>query len=530
MGVTKLLVVGLDSADSHLIKKWANEGHLPVFQRLLNEAAFGRVVNMVGLEAGGCWPTFYYGLSPARHGQYDGTRYFDSQQYRDTRYPADMLHPSPIWTVLSEAGKRVALIDAPYRYLSKNINGIDIHDWGPHGPTSKNSFAEFKTNPPELAYEIEKRFGLDPLKGVMCDKVRPRTLNEQRQFRDDMIERAKRKGLMSEYFIATQDWDFVLTVFTELHCSGHHAWHIHDPSHPAHDPAILKKLGDPLLDVYKAVDQSVGRILEAAGPDTPAVVYCSHGIGPRFSGTKLLDKILARLDGINAPEVSSPLTRAMRATWRSLPKGLQIKLKPAQAKLYKNIYHDNFQGNRADRRFFEVITNDRTAGIRINLVGREPNGKVTPGAEYDEVCREISEKLLRIINPDTGLPLVKEIHRTSDIYQGERSNQLPDLLVTWNRVGRELVRISSPEIGEMRHENLNFRTGDHRPDGFFFAKGPSITRRGDVGQVSVMDFAPTFAAAFGLELPATDGTPIQFMTAPTHMAAATIDLPQPTAL
>ncbi len=184
---------------------------------------------------------------------------------------------------------------------------------------------------------------------------------------------------MSEYFIATEDWDFFLTVFSEHHCIGHHGWHIHDPSHPDHDAAVARELGDPMLDVYKGIDQCVGEILEAAGPDTTAVVYCSHGIRSQYTGSKLLDKILTRLDGFEPKEVSGPVKGAMRKAWRALPRGLRTKLKPAQAKLYKNIYHDNFQGNRAGRRFFEVIANNRTGGVRINLVGREPNGIVNAG-------------------------------------------------------------------------------------------------------------------------------------------------------
>lgn len=515
MARTKLLVIGLDSGDPDLIKQWADDGHLPAFKRLIDEAAYGRVVNPVGLEAGSCWPTFYYGLSPARHGQYDGTRFFDARHYYDGKYTADMLHPRPIWKVLSDAGKHVAVIDAPYRYMSERINGIDVHDWGAHGPTGKSSFAQFKTNPPELAKEIEARFGLDPLRGAMCDRINPRSVGEHRKFRDDMIDRAKRKGLMSGYFIATEDWDFFLSVFGEPHCIGHHGWYIHETSHPDHDAAVARELGDPMLDVYKAVDQAVGGILDTAGPNTTTVVYCSHGIGSQFTGSKLLDKILARLDGFEPPEVSGPLTRAMRNAWRSLPPGLRIGMKPAQKKLYKKLYHDNFQGNRAGRRFFEVIANNRTGGVRINLVGREPQGKVTPGAEYDAICDELEEKLMRIINADTGLPLVKEIHRTADIYEGDRLDRLPDLLVTWNRVGgdRDLACISSPDIGEMRNEILSMRTGDHRPEGLFFAQGPAISARGDIGTVNAVDFAPTFAAFLGVEMTETDGTTIPIFQA-----------------
>jgi predicted AlkP superfamily phosphohydrolase/phosphomutase len=60
----------------------------------------------------------------------------------------------------------------------------------------------------------------------------------------------------------------------------------------------------------------------------------------------------------------------------------------------------------------------------------------------------------------------------------------------------------------MEHENLSFRTGDHLPVGRFYAIGPGITQRIDVGKVSVMDFAPTIAKLLGITHPGSDGKPI----------------------
>lgn len=502
----KIMVVGLDSGDPDLITQWADDGTLPTFQRLFRSAVRGRVINPRALEAGSAWPCFYYGMTPARHGQYDGTRYYDRKTYRDSKFTAAMVHPWPIWRVLNAAGKRVALVDAPYRFKAENLNGIDIHDWGPHAPTGKNSFASFSTSPEPLAKEIEAQFGLDPLGGAMCDKFHPRSLEEQRSFRAMMIDRATRKGRISEYINGRESWDFLLTVFSECHCVGHHGWHIHDPEHVDHDPQIARAIGDPVKDVYVAVDKAIGSLIEQADDQTLVVVYSSHGIGRRYSATKLLDKILVRLDGGKVREVSDPVTRMMRNAWRAIPISLRNRLKPAQAKLYKKYYNDGFVGDRENRRFFEVLVNDRTAGIRFNLEGREPQGKVRR-ADYDAVCKELEDKLLRIVNVETGLPLIKDITRTATEYEGEHRDDLPDLLVTWNRVGT-LARIASPEIGEMQHENLSFRTGDHRPEGIFFAYGPGLSGPLDLGRVSVCDFAPTFAAALGATLPETDGKPI----------------------
>lgn len=503
---SRLVVVGIDSGDPELIEEWAGAGHLPTFRRLLQTSAHGRVINPVGLEAGSAWPTFYNGLNPAGHGQYDGTRRFDSTTYRDTKYGSEMLHPEPIWNVLSDAGKRVALIDAPYRYLSGKLHGIEVHDWGTHAPTGKNSFAVFGTHPTGLADEIGELFGSDPLGGAMCDAHRPRTLEELRDFRDKLVLRAAAKGAMSEHFLAREDWDFYLTCFSECHCIGHHAWHIHDVEHPEHDPAIAGQLGDPMLAVYRAVDSALGSFFRTVADDAIVVVYCSHGMGQRFSGTHLLDKILLRLEGIECRDTPGPVTSLMRGLWRRLPSPMRLALKPAQAKAYKKIYRDGFGGNRHKRRCFEILANDRTAGIRINLAGRESQGRVLPGKEYDSLCSELERKLMRIINLDTGERLVDEVHRTAGCHKGPRQHDLPDLLVTWNRVG-SLRRIGSPDIGEMQHVELSYRTGDHKPDGRFFAYGPGIAR-GPAPAVEAVDFAPTFASLLGAPMPATDGVPI----------------------
>lgn len=501
------MVVGLDSGDPDLIEEWAGAGYLPTFRRLLEGSAHGRVVNPGGLEAGSAWPTFYNGLDPASHGQYDGTRRFDASTYGDTKYTSEMLHPFPVWTVLSDAGKRVALIDAPYRYLSGQLNGIEVHDWGTHAPTGKNSFAVFATHPPELAGEICDLFGTDPLDGAMCDAHRPRSLEELRLFRDKLVKRTTAKGAMSEHFLQREDWDFFVTCFSEAHCIGHHSWHIHDPRHPEHDAAIARELGDPILAVYQTIDRALGSFLSKVPADTTVVVYCSHGMGRRFSGTHLLDKILMRLEGIACNDEPGRATSMMRGLWRSLPPKLRLALKPAQAKAYKKIYHDGFGGNRHKRRCFEILANDRTAGIRINLAGRESQGQVQPGEEYDSLCREIEQKLLRIVNVETGERLVEQVHRTATCHNGPRQNDLPDLLITWNRVG-SLRQITSPDIGQMRHVELSYRTGDHKPDGCFFASGPGIGS-GPVPDVEAVDFAPTFAALLGATMPATDGSPIE---------------------
>ncbi len=56
--------------------------------------------------------------------------------------------------------------------------------------------------------------------------------------------------------------------------------------------------------------------------------------------------------------------------------------------------------------------------IKVNLKGREPQGTVEPGQEYEEVLNEISKRLSSLKDPQTGAPLVSRILRNRDVYWG----------------------------------------------------------------------------------------------------------------
>ena len=101
--------------------------------------------------------------------------------------------------------------------------------------------------------------------------------------------------------------------------------------------------------------------------------------------------------------------------------------------LRNKVSRDGCQPGRKTRRYFEVFANDRTGGIRINLVGRESNGVVQPGAEFDNICAQLVADLGEVRNVETGEPLATEIIITQEHYSGESLDYLPDILITWNR-------------------------------------------------------------------------------------------------
>ena len=501
----RLFVIGLDAADRDLIENWAASGALPTFRKLQETAIWADVENPRGLEAGGCWPAFYFGLSPARTSQFDGGRHFDPVAYDFVGYRPEQNIFDPIWTVLSKAGKLCGVVDAPYSYPVDQINGMKIVDRAAHVPAGSGNYMEFRTYPQELADEVVTLFGADPAGGHTTDFWPMSTPDEVRNFRDIYLERMRKKTDLTLHYWKQRPWDYFMTVYTETHSVGHRCWHIHDDQHPAHDPAMAREVGDPLKDTYIAIDQSIQRLLDEVGDEAQVIVYLSHGMGPRHSATKLLDRILVRFDGKPVSTMSGPVMSTIRSIWRHMPDWVRRPLSPMRYK----VSNDGFQPGRKTRRYFEVFANDRTGGIRINLKGREAHGMVQPGDEYDRICAQLVADIAEVINDETGEPLAKEILITREHYQGENLDYLPDILVTWNR-SAPINAVRSAKIGLVDATGLitDVRSGDHRPGGRFFALADDWPHQRLQKNVKVEDFAPTIAQLLSVELEDTDGNPI----------------------
>ncbi|MGH7909318.1 MAG: hypothetical protein ACRENW_05655, partial [Thermodesulfobacteriota bacterium] len=133
---------------------------------------------------------------------------------------------------------------------------------------------------------------------------------------------------------------------------------------------------------------------------------------------------------------------------------------------------------------------DYNGAIRINLKGREPEGLVEPGEEYDSLCNELIEELKQIINIDTGKKAASEVERVDRIHKGEYIDELPDIVIQW--AGDAPIRgLYSPRIGTVSGETYPQRTGAHRSYGFLIASGRHIAQGRVLEGGNIMDIAPT---------------------------------------
>ena len=142
-----------------------------------------------------------------------------------------------------------------------------------------------------------------------------------------------------------------------------------------------------------------------------------------------------------------------------------------------------------------------TSYVRINLAGREPEGTVRPGADYDRLCDELCGALGAVTDADTGLPAVERVVRMNDLIGGPVEDSLPDICIVWQD-GQLVRRFQLPGHGVVEGPRVDPRTGQHRHLGFMLGAGEGIEPSPDEGSGNLLDVGPTALALLGVDQPA----------------------------
>lgn len=511
----RVVLIGLDSLDPGLARTWAAAGELPTLARLFGDAAQSPVTNPFGLFVGALWASFASALRPHRHG-FHCWEEIDVASYRCRANAPEPDRYESFWKRIGDAGRRVAAVDVPHSRAPESLNGLEVAEWGCH-----DRHFGFHARPRERAGELEAGFGLHPVFGIDAYAAREfapddfafrrgafRTPDEDAALVDALVRGASAKGKLVSALLAEEEWDIFLAVFGEAHAIGHQQWHLHDPAHPRFDPAARDHVGgDPLLQVYRAVDTALGRVLAEVGPETAVFVLLSHGMTAHYDGTHLLGEVLARLD---RPGPAGVARRALHPALSPLGAlATAAGIPPAfRAGLGRAVRGDGPRAL-ARRRFFAEPNNSVFGGVRLNLAGREPRGRVRP-EDADRLCAALEKNLLAMINEDSGRPAVVAVTRANRDHERTPDDTMPDLFVHWDR-SAPIETVSSPKIGTVRIPYTEWRTGDHLPEGLLLAAGPGIPGGRAFPAIAVEDFGPSIATRLGVPLADVDGAVIDWL-------------------
>jgi predicted AlkP superfamily phosphohydrolase/phosphomutase len=297
-------------------------------------------------------------------------------------------------------------------------------------------------------------------------------------------------------------------VYGETHKAGHFFWKYMDAAHPDHVPT--PDLNHALLDIYKLVDSELAALADMLKEDDNLLVFSDHGMQANYRGEHMVELILERL-GLSGPltkvRLNSTTTtvsaQPIQTTRRAVRGALHKLLRRfAPASITRKL-RDRF-GVSTGVRWSEIrafpLPTDRNSYIRINLRGREPDGTVSPGAEYQRLVDTLECEFRLLVNAQTGKPAVEEVFRPQEVYRGPRSNELPDLAILWSSESPINI-LQSPSMGRLEARFVEQRSGNHRPEGFLIARGPKFVSGQRIIQGDILQIAPTLLALHGVPIP-----------------------------
>jgi predicted AlkP superfamily phosphohydrolase/phosphomutase len=384
---------------------------------------------------------------------------------------------------LERSGLAVTALDVPVslrRYLDQ---GIEVTNFACH-----DSLAEPESNQRGLARDIIQRFGTHPMG---CEIPVDKSTRELRRIRDELVAGAKLKGEVSRWLLGARRCDFFITVFGECHRAGHILW-----------PEGLRSQALPppsaVLDVYRAVDESVGLILDAIDlSETTVMIFSLHGMGANDSKNYFVQDLMDRVNlrfaereprlfGSKRPKQHS-LLRALR---EGLPSSLQNLIASCVPIAVRDAVVDRSYTAGHDWAHTPAIgvLADWSAYIRFNLRGREREGMLD-----DESLRRYEDWMAQCFmsrrDAASDTLLVNEIHFTNQQSSGTRSSLLPDAIVTWTGIAPP-SQIDSPLLGSFRGKLANGRRGNHRSNGFLVTMGPGFEHGTDAPPLHITELAP----------------------------------------
>jgi predicted AlkP superfamily phosphohydrolase/phosphomutase len=491
-----LLVLVLDSANLDLIERWMAEGKLPNTSAIWKNGLTARMGGRAYFDEVGSWLSVYSGTPSTTHGYY-GARYLVPGTYDLRVRTLESSNAIPFWAKLPQDRFRTLVLEPVEGFLVPGLNGDQMVNLTVHQETY--AAEPFRAIPEEFGGEVRRLFGPPP-ELVFNRFLEPLDYykKEAATYHDVLTRRAK----VFEQLIRRREYDVVIAGFNELHDCAHILWHFFDGRDRARDPK--GELANGVQAMYEAVDREIGRLVEASPAGTTICLLSSYGVKDQYPISELAEKAMIKLGFTVEHETGgsqsfSPVSLARRFVPEPIRYAISKRLPTrVQENLIESRFQEKIDWNRT--RACVIPTALFSTHVRVNLKGREPNGIVEPGAEYNALLDEIETEFKQLIDPKTGMPAVSAALRSANVH-GEGPNRLlPDLYIHW-RSGRHFVdRVVHPRAGELTQRQPEFhRNSFHQRPGFMALAGPGIDAHRMEQEVELEDIAPTLLQTLGIE-------------------------------
>jgi predicted AlkP superfamily phosphohydrolase/phosphomutase len=468
--MSRVLLVGWDGADWRILDPMIEAGLLPNLRALLERGAKGVLRSTTPNHSWAAWPSFLTGLEPSNHGVYDifekgiGERRSLPVTYRSIKAKTMLadLAAAGVPTVMTN----LPLTFPPPRIEGKVVAGGVLPKWRPF------------THPESLAQELERAGAPFPINGMSWTTFRNRPVPFLQEARD--LTEARTRANM--HLLDSTDWRLAVLIYVATdrvqHCLDKYV----APDHPQFETLSREPLAEKVRDIYRVLDDGLGRILERSADDDLILFVSDHGFQ---SCTRALhmDRLLEHLGflkfaaskAVFGPMQWGPMRTVARKVYDVLGLHGRVSL-PQSVNWQKTLAYTSVRST--------------GEGVSINLAGREPDGIVDP-ADFEATRDRVMDALGAFVDPKTGQKPARRVLRREDVFTGTFAETAPDILL-------EPSPLYSLTHARSMVEDADWLSGDHRMEGVIAAAGPRVRSDAFRDPALLVDMAPTILAALGV--------------------------------
>lgn len=484
-----VLVVGIDAGCEEVLEREFDAGRLPVLKQLFDDGVSGPLESHMPPWTPSMWPSIYTGVNPGKHGIYSFLSY---DGYDWDIVNATHRRERPLWSLLDDQGLSSVIVNVPVTHPSGDFDGALIPGYtAPENPTC---------TPEGVLSEVEDAIGRDY-------RIYPDFENGAGDPIDEYRHLVRLRGDAFRYLCDSRDPEFGFVQFQVTDTVFH--------KHPG-------RL-DMVSDIYEAVDEEVESVLEEYDPDVTLVVS-DHGMGKyegygfrlntfleehgyvesTYGGGGMPTWALERDDTLSNGEERAEdglaeefaewgleAAASVGVTTSRVGNALErVGLRDAVAQAVPDRIIRAGQRQVDFENSIAYMRNRIEVGVRINLEGRDPAGKV-PQSEYESVRTELIELLSGVETPD-GEPVFEEVVRREEYFQGPTVDQAVDIITVPadfdHFVSADLLDDVFGEPGQ---------PWNHKRYGIVAVDGEDVDTEASVEGAHLFDVAPSVLAALG---------------------------------
>lgn len=516
---TRIVITSLDGATWDLLGPLCREGVMPNLAALVEEGVSGILESSIPPVTAPAWISFQTGKNPGKHGFFHFTSPHPGT-YESRVMNASALQEPTLWQIAGDQGRRICTINVPMTYPLRPSNGCMVS--GMLTPSLSKAFY-----PSELREKLFAAIG----DYTIFIPIRQADFLSTHEFVKKMIGMVQQRTAAARYLIGQEDWDLSMVHIQATDIVQHAYWALVDPQHPLYHLGGKEDKG-AVQSFYRELDRLLGDLWDNVRGRATIVVMSDHGFAPavkRFYLNQWLAEQELLFTRRNLKQMAHLLETIVRKVdflkLRRRLLGPRTTMSQASQKVRGEALTDwsRTRAYAVEAPFF--------GRIYLNVAGRQMQGCVQQGSEYENLRDHIAARLMQVFDPETGEALIERVYKREEIYHGRRLDDMPDLIIK----PRSDVMI----VTEFRGDSLveatpRFLTGTHHPHGILIMAGPAVRSKGTIQGASLVDMAPTLLHLLGLPVPDDmDGTvlldaldpafvevhPVQYVGAEAHLTS-----------